>query len=219
MRADKALEMRKVRKQILEKKPLFEAKNRFFLHRIVEVSVRNTSCSKTSLTISEVNITWLVVFFNPHKPLRKNKLINGEEVPVFHPCSAVWWLEAAWKQLYVLAATVVVSCVQLHSVSQESLRIQQRGWADLIHLFRPVCHYFSGHVTTDTAKRSARNQRIFFPTACNGWKTTGWGWYSGLLDSHVSWWLSAGADFCQEYLSLQCCHQMKIAIFSDQLFV
>lgn len=51
-------------------------------------------------------------------------------------CGGGWdsWLEAAWEQLYVLAATVVVSCVQLHSVSQESLRIQQRGWADLINL-------------------------------------------------------------------------------------
>lgn len=43
------------------------------------MSVRNTFCNKTSLlSISEVNITWFVVFFNPHKPLRKNKQINGE---------------------------------------------------------------------------------------------------------------------------------------------
>lgn len=34
------------------------------------------------------------------------------------------WVEAAWNHLYVLAVTVVVSCVQLHHVSQGSLRIQ-----------------------------------------------------------------------------------------------
>lgn len=67
MRADKALEMRKVRKQILEKNHFLKLKtDYFFLHRIVEVSVRNTSCSKTSLlSISEVNITWLLVFLTP----------------------------------------------------------------------------------------------------------------------------------------------------------
>lgn len=53
-------------------------------------------------------------------------------------------------------------------------------------------------------------KRFFFPTAHNGWKTTGWGWPSALLDSCVSFWLSGGAGFCQEYLSLQCCHQMKM---------
>lgn len=76
-------------------------------------------------------------------------------------CDGGWdfWFDAAWKHLYVLAATVVVSCVQLHGVSQKSLRIHQ---FDSFGMFRPVYHYFSGHITTDTAKWSARNQRIFF---------------------------------------------------------
>lgn len=44
-------------------------------------------------------------------------------------CDEEWdsWLEAAQNHLNVLAATVVVSCVQLHCVSQESLRMQQGG--------------------------------------------------------------------------------------------
>lgn len=39
-------------------------------------------------------------------------------------CDGGWdsWIEAVWKHLYVLAATVLVSCV--HHVSQESLSIQ-----------------------------------------------------------------------------------------------
>lgn len=83
------LNMTKVRNQVLEENHFLKLKrNYFFLHRIVEISVRNTFCSKTSLqSVSEVNITWFVVFFNPHKPLRKKKktkqtvgkaLINGE---------------------------------------------------------------------------------------------------------------------------------------------
>lgn len=40
-----------------------------------------------------------------------------------------------WNDLYGLAATVVVSGVQLHRVSQESHRIQQWGWAGLFHSF------------------------------------------------------------------------------------
>lgn len=148
-----------------------------------------------------------------------------KEVPVLHLCSAVWRGMGflAWGSLKTLVCVgCLVSCVQLHHISQESLRIQWGGWADLfesVGMFRPVHHCFSGHVTTDTEKWSARNQGIFFPTECKAWKTTGWGWSSGLLESCVSFWLPGVAGFCQEYWSLQCYHQMKIAIFCNQIFV
>lgn len=95
---------------------------------------------------------------------------------------------------------------------------QNSALFDSFGTFRPVYHCFSGHVTTDTAKWTARNQRIFFPTACKSWKTSGRGWSSGLLDSWVSFWLPGAAGFCQEYLSLQCCHPVKTTNFQWSAF-
>lgn len=67
VRADKAMEMRKVRNQALEEKHFLKLKiDYFFLHRIVEMSVRSTFCSQTSLlSVPEVNITWFAVILNP----------------------------------------------------------------------------------------------------------------------------------------------------------
>lgn len=134
-------------------------------------------------------------------------------------CDGGWdsWIEAAWKHLYVLAATLCGGVLCAVAPCQPGVP-QDSALFDSFGTFGPVNHYFSGCVTTDTAKWSAMNQRIFFPTACKGWKTSGRGWSSGLLDSCVSFWVPRAAGFCQGYLSLQCCHPMKIAIFSDQLF-
>lgn len=55
VRADKAMEMRKVRNQVLEESHFLKLiTDSLFLHRTVEMSVRNTFCSLNYLILTSV---------------------------------------------------------------------------------------------------------------------------------------------------------------------
>lgn len=76
-------------KPSLGRKPLFKANDRFFISTqnsgngcqeyFLFLKLLNTHfcfLQNSLLSVSEVNITWFVVFFNPYKPLRKKEQTN-----------------------------------------------------------------------------------------------------------------------------------------------